>query len=296
LSATLKHMKSRNEQQMMGLILGTAEADPNIRTVVLEGSRASPTASKDPFQDYDIIYGVTDLTPYRSNLNWVRRFGELMVLQMPDGMGSSPSVPYKFTYLMQFTDGTRIDLNLYHLDQLKSHTFSSQSLVLLDKDSWLNLPPPNESDYFPSKPRETEFFDCCNEFWWVTPYVAKGLWRGDLAYARHMFDTVLRSEAMKMTTWYFGIKTDFKENPGKCGHRFSDCIEPELIRLLQASYKAGTIEETWNALESLCSLFRSAGSKVAAHFQFHYPSEEDKNVTAYLRHIIALPADSATIY
>jgi len=280
----------------MDLILGTAQADPNIRTVVLEGSRASHAARKDPFQDYDIIYGVTDLSPYRKNLDWIKRFGELMVLQMPDGMGSSPSVPYKFTYLMQFLDGNRIDLNLYQLDHLKGHTFSSQSVVLLDKDGWLNLPPPNESDYFPSKPTEREFFDCCNEFWWVTPYVAKGLWRRDVGYARHMLDTILRSEALKMTTWYFGVKTDFKENPGKYGRRFSDRIEPELLQLLGASYEAGTIDETWRALESLCALFQTAGSKVASHFQFHYPSQEDRNVTAYLRHIRALPAGSATIY
>ena len=289
-------MESRNEQQMTDLILGTAQADPNIRTVVLEGSRASHAARKDPFQDYDIIYGVTDLSPYRKNLDWIKRFGELMVLQMPDGMGSSPSVPYKFTYLMQFLDGNRIDLNLYQLDHLKRHTFSSQSVVLLDKDGWLNLPPPNESDYFPSKPTEREFFDCCNEFWWVTPYVAKGLWRRDLGYARHMLDTILRSEALKMTTWYFGVKTDFKENPGKYGRRFSERIEPELLQLLGTSYEAGTIDETWRALESLCSLFGTAGSKVASHFQFHYPSQEDRNVTAYLRHIRALPAGSATIY
>lgn len=289
-------MKSRNEQQMMDLILGTAQADPNIRTVVLEGSRASPNTSKDPFQDYDIIYGVSNLSPYRNNLDWIRRFGELMVLQMPDGMGSSPSVPYRFTYLMQFLDGNRIDLNLYQLDHLKSHTFSRQSLVLLDKDSWLNLLPPGESDYFPSKPTEREFFDCCNEFWWVTPYVAKGLWRRDLGYARHMLDTILRSEALKMTTWYFGVKTDFKENPGKYGRRFSDRVEPELLKLLGASYDAGTIDETWRALESLCSLFGAAGSKVASHFQFHYLLQEDSNVTAYLRRIRALPADSTTIY
>lgn len=289
-------MKSRNEQQMMGLILGTAQADPNIRTVVLEGSRASPTTSKDPFQDYDIIYGVTDLSPYRNNLDWIGRFGELMVLQMPDGMGSSPSMPYKFTYLMQFTDGNRIDLNLYQLDHLKGYAFSSQSLVLLDKDSWLSLPPPSESDYFPRKPTERAFFDCCNEFWWVTPYVAKGLWRRDFGYARHMLDTILRSEALKMTTWYFGIKTDFKENPGKYGKHFSNRVEVELLKLLGASYNAGTIDETWGALESLCSLFRTAGSKVAAHFQLHYPSAEDDNVTAYLRHVRALPTNSAAIY
>jgi aminoglycoside 6-adenylyltransferase len=111
-----------------------------------------------------------------------------------------------------------------------------------------------------------------------------------------MLDTILRSEALKMTTWYFEVKTDFRENPGKYGRRFSDRIEPELLKLLDASYDAGTIDETWRALESLCSLFGAAGFKVASHFQFHYLLQEDRNVTAYLRHIRVLPADSTSIY
>ncbi|MFN4896642.1 MAG: aminoglycoside 6-adenylyltransferase [Pseudomonadota bacterium] len=40
-----------------------------------------------------------------------------------------------------------------------------------------------------------QFFGCCNEFWWVTRYFAKELWRRDLGYARHMLDTILRSTA-----------------------------------------------------------------------------------------------------
>lgn len=281
---------------MLDLIVSTAKGDANLRTVVLEGSRANPTAAKDPFQDYDVIYGVTDLKPYKNNLEWIKRFGELLILQMPDGMGASPVLDYKFTYLMQFADGNRIDLNLYLVDRLKKHEFSSQSVLLLDKDTWLRLPPPSDSDYVPSRPASKEFHDCCNEFWWVAPYVAKGLWRGDFAYARHMLDNILRNEAIKMMEWYFGIKTNYSLSPGKYGKYFNKHIESELCDLLMQSYDSADISKTWQALGTLCSLFRTVGSKVAENFNYAYPVDEDRRVSAHLLHIKQLLKDAKQIY
>ncbi len=77
----------RSEQQMFDLILDTARADERIRAVILNGSRANPNAPRDPFQDFDIVYLVTDVEPFVRNLEWIKRFGEMMILQMPDDMG-----------------------------------------------------------------------------------------------------------------------------------------------------------------------------------------------------------------
>jgi hypothetical protein len=52
-----------------------------------------------------VIYGVTDLKPYKNNQERIKRFGELLILQMPDGMDGSPALDHKFTYQMQFSDG-----------------------------------------------------------------------------------------------------------------------------------------------------------------------------------------------
>lgn len=289
-------MKSRTEEEMLELIVGTAKDDANIRVVVLEGSRANPNATKDPFQDYDVIYGVTDLKPYINNQDWIKRFGELLILQMPDGMGESLAFDYKFTYLMQFSDGNRIDLNLYKIESLKQHKFSSQSLILLDKEICLSLPPPSDTDYLPERPTERRYLESCNEFWWVAPYVAKGLWRVELGYARQMLDNILRPEAMKMMGWYFGIKTNFKVSPGKYGKYFDEHIEPKLCALLAKSYDSADIGKTWEALGNICSLFKIVGNKVGENFQYAYPIEEDRKINAYLQHVRELPRDAKQIY
>ena len=205
----------RSELEIYDLILTVASADERIRAVILNGSRANPNAPRDFFQDFDIIYLVTELAPFINNRRWIQRFGELMILQMPDPLEGTDT---GFTYLMQFMDGNRIDLRIFPMERLAEMEGDSLSLVLLDKDGILQtLPPPTESDYLPKPPTSKDYKQCCNEFWWVSPYVAKGLWRGEIIYAKEMLDQVLREPLMKMTTWYVGAKTRFSKNPGKYG-------------------------------------------------------------------------------
>ena len=109
----------RSEREMLELIVDTARADERIRVVILNGSRANPDAPSDPFQDYDIVYVVTDVAPFIHNYEWLKRFGEIMILQMPEGMGDPPPRDDGgFSYLMQFTDGNRIDLGIYPVARL----------------------------------------------------------------------------------------------------------------------------------------------------------------------------------
>ena len=98
---------------MFDLILGTAREDERIRAVILDGSRADPNSPRDELQDYDIIYVVTDPEPFRHNMEWIKRFGEMMILQLPNEMQNPPPDELNYpAYLMQFMDGTRIDLTI----------------------------------------------------------------------------------------------------------------------------------------------------------------------------------------
>ena len=145
----------RSELEIYDLILTVASADERIRAVILNGSRANPNAPRDFFQDFDIIYLVTELAPFINNRRWIQRFGELMILQMPDPLEGTDT---GFTYLMQFMDGNRIDLRIFPMERLAEMEGDSISLVLLDKDGILQtLPPPTESDYLPEPPTSKDY-------------------------------------------------------------------------------------------------------------------------------------------
>jgi aminoglycoside 6-adenylyltransferase len=288
----------RSDKEIFDLILNFARRDEGIRVVVMNGSRVNPNAPKDPFQDFDIACVVRDVENFRRNRNIPKHFGELMILQTPDDMGSPPPEPGdQYAYLMQFTDGVRIDLSFHAITRLEKIVSDSLSVVLLDKDGLVGeLPQPSESSYLPVSPTEKQFDDCCNEFWWVTPYVAKGLWRGDLIYARNHMDVYVREELMKMLTWYFGVKTNFRKSPGKMGKHLRDGLGTEMWALLERTYADAKPEQSWSALYAMGDLFRRAARVVAEHFQYAYPEEEDKKVNAFIRHIRELPKDAQSIY
>jgi len=281
-----KH-KIRSETTMMALILNTALADERIRAVIMNGSRVNPNVLPDRFQDYDVIYIVTDLASFLADPTWIDRFGERMILQLPDLMGAeAPREDGGFTYLMQFMDGNRIDLTLIPVTHTGKMQNDSLSVLLLDKDQRFDpFPPPSEDSYLPTPPTPKDFADCCNEFWWVSPYVAKALKREEILYARHLLDTVLRQELMRMLTWWFGIKTSFQHNPGKMGKHFKDMLSAEHWEQLLSTYSPAEINPTWGALFRMADLFREMGCEVAQNLGYSYPEEDDNRVRCYLKEI-----------
>jgi aminoglycoside 6-adenylyltransferase len=288
----------RSEQEMLELIVYTARNDERIRAVIMNGSRANPDAPRDPFQDFDIVYIVTDVAPFKYNYDWIKRFGEIMIMQMPEDMQDPPpGNDGGFGYLMQFADGNRIDLGIYPLAKLNELVKDSLSLLLLDKDGIIEpFAPASESAYLPKPPTAKAFSDCCNEFWWVCPYVAKGLWREEIPYAKHMLDQVVREQLTKMLTWHIGVKTQFLRNPGKLGKYFKQYLEPDLWDMLLKTYSDAGCDNTWEALFTMCDLFRITALRVAEHFGFDYPQGDDERVSAHLRHVRLLPRNSKEIY
>jgi aminoglycoside 6-adenylyltransferase len=269
---------------MVELILGVAEGDTRVRAVVLSGSRANPAAWRDAFQDFDITYLVTDVESFVADEGWIRPFGELMILQTPEAMGDpAPAGDGRFAYLMQFTDGNRIDLTLCPADRFVPE---SLAVVMLDKDGVLGeLPPPSERDHLGSPPTTKLFADCCNEFWWVAPYVAKGLGRGEIIYAKHHLDVVMRGELMKMLGWYLGVEAGFDHPVGKHGKELRRVLSHELWGMVERTYAGAEEEENWEALFVMGELFRRAAGRVAGALGFAYPAGDDARVTAHLRRV-----------
>jgi len=288
----------RSEEEMLKLILDTAREDERIRAVVMNGSKVNPNAPRDFFQDFDVVYFVTDVLPFKNNYAWIQRFGELMILQEPEDMDDPPAENRGwFTYLMQFTDGNRIDLGIFPLSMVKEHCEDSLSVLLLDKDGIIPpLAPASESGYLPKEPSAKTFADCCNEFWWVCPYAAKGLWREEIIYARFMLDEVVRAQLMKMLVWYIGVQTGFRINPGKYGKYYQKYLEPEIWELLLKTYADASYAHTWEAMFAMGSLFRKTAIRVAERFGFKYPHDSDRNVSAHLQHVRDLPRDAREMY
>lgn len=288
----------RSEQEMLTLITTIAEEDERIRAVMLNGSRVNPTAKRDIFQDYDIVYFVTEIESFVADETWPHRFGEMMIMQLPEAMIDPPPMnDGHFAYLMQFMDGNRIDLTLFPLALMATFMQESLSAMVLDKDGlFVDLPPAADRDFLPTPPTAKAFADCCNEFWWVATYVAKGLWRAELPYAKALLDGAMRDQLLKMLTWHIGVKTDFQRGAGKFGKALQRELEPALWMLVEKSYAGSDYESNWDALLSMGDLFRQTAVPIAEQFGLPYPHDDDQRVSAHLRHVRTLPKTATAMY
>lgn len=289
----------RTEQEMMDLILSVAKGDNRIRAVAMNGSRTNPNVPNDIFQDYDIVYLVTDMESFLITKSWVDIFGDRVIMQTPEDMTFfTPEPSWCFAYLMQFMDGNRIDLTLIPVDKKDDYLKEDKlTIVLMDKDACLpEVHLPTDEDYWVKSPSPAFFADCCNEFWWVSTYVAKGLWRKEILYAKKHMDENVRGMLLKMLEWQAGIKMNFSVSTGKYDKYLEKYLSNESWQALLSSSSDASYEGTWNALFATCDLFRSTAKVVAEHFGYSYPNEDDERVTSYLKHIKDLPASAKEIY
>lgn len=278
----------REENEMMNLFKNIVMNDDTIRLSILEGSRTNTNIPKDDFQDYDISFFVTNMESYKKDDLWLEVFGDLIFMQKPEDMELYPSeLGNWFSYIMYFNDGIKIDLTLIPLNELDDYLSNSDGLmeILIDKDNRINKKiDPSDKKYWIKKPSEQEFDDCCNEFWNVSAYVAKGLFRKELLFALDHFNQILRPELLRMISWEVGLRKGFNFSVGK-NYKFIDQYLPEKeFDKLTKTFSLSGYRESWESFELCCQMFRTYSKKVASSLGYKYP-EYDQKMTRFIRNV-----------
>jgi len=184
----------RIEPEMLDLIFQTAKV-LQVETVAMSGSRTNPKAPKDEFQDYDVIYVVDDLDNLTSDLSWLDQFGT-RIIEQHNVLGN------RRLYLMLFEDGNRIDLTLCPKEHIKEWVDSEADFTVLDDPQGLfDSYAPTPKRYWTAPASATDFDKSCNEFWWVSAYVVKGIHRNHLVYATDHLYGICQQELLKLLAW-----------------------------------------------------------------------------------------------
>ncbi|WP_400245005.1 aminoglycoside 6-adenylyltransferase [Niallia sp. JL1B1071] len=288
----------RTEKQMLDLVLTVANKDNRVRAVCMNGSRSNPNVPKDTFQDFDIVYIVDNMKYFLNEHDWVDVFGERIIMQTPEDSSLFPStLGGRFSYLMLFADGNRLDLILIPIEEKESYCQEDAlTMVLLDKDGILPyVPPSTDKDYWVKKPTADQFADCFNEFWWVSTYVVKGLWRQEILYAiDHM--NIVRAMLLKMLEWKVGIETDFSLSMGKNSKYLKRYVDGQTWQKLMHTYPCGEYNQVWESLFSMTALFEETGLEVGKQLGYHYSLEEAEKVKSYLNHVRKLHPNATEVY
>ncbi|MFC0215025.1 aminoglycoside 6-adenylyltransferase [Paenibacillus chartarius] len=274
----------RNEREVLSLLLDFAREDDSVRAVLLNGSRVNPNLTHDRFTDYDVIFAVTDPSRFLLDQSWIRRFGELIMMQQ--NIIDELTRPWPI-FLMLFEDGVRIDLSYRYADAIDSYLDDSLTKVLLDKDGAIPvLPEPSDSSYVTRRPSRSEYDKTINEIWWCLTNAAKGLCRQELPYAKFMLDTVVRDALVRLLSWHIGSRADWQVNVGKAGRWLRQYLPEELWQVYVATYADADTKHNWAAIMEVGKLTRAAGKELGKRLGYEYPLTDDMKVTAYLRQLM----------
>ena len=227
----------RTENEIYDLILKIAKNDTRIKAVYMNGSRTNEMVPKDILQDYDIVYVVDDTKSFIEDNDWPSLFGEILYMQYPDENPYYPSDKQNsYGYLMQFADGTRIDLIVQSVNYALQHIRDDKLCkILLDKANILpEIEAATDCQYWVKKPTKEQYLAVCNEFWWCTNNIAKGLWREELPYVQDMTNYNVRTQLITMLNWKVGILTDWSVSTGNHQNTYiSGCLKKNGIYFYQ---------------------------------------------------------------
>lgn len=289
----------RTEKEMFDLILNIAQADERIKAVYLNGSRTNPNVPKDIFQDYDVVYVVTETASFINDKAWINKFGEILFMQYPDEHPDFPSDKENFYgWLMQFTDGNRIDLHVETVSHAKENILNDKLCkILLDKDNCLpDIPNSTDEDYWVKKPTFAQYRCTCTEFWWCLNNVAKGLWRNEIPYVQDMMNFVVRKQLEKVLSWKVGVLTDFSVSVGKSAKYMYKWLAPlEWEQYLQ-TYSNADVDLIWNSLEIMCSLFKETSVWLADKLSYSFNFTEAEDCIYFLNNVKNLPGNAKEIF
>lgn len=265
--------KYRSQEQMLRLISQTAKT-LQVEAVAMSGSRTDTKAPKDEFQDYDVVYVVDDLDNLTSDLSWLDQFGT-RIIEQHNVLGN------RRLYLMLFEDGNRIDLTLCPTEYIQEWVDSEAGFTVLEDKKGLFEP------YFPSPQRfwtspasAIDFEKACNEFWWVSAYVVKGICRKQAIYATDHLYGICQQELLKVFAWQVASDKGTVDI-GKNYKYLFQYLPTEKEKEFSALLNFSSVEKITQSLFSTMNLFHREAQILAQKMGFDYEKEVAEKMIQY---------------
>lgn len=263
----------RTETEMFDVIFQTAKV-LQVEAVAMSGSRTNPKAPKDEFQDYDVIYVVDDLDNLTSDLSWLNQFGKRIIEQ-------HNVLEHRHLYLMLFEDGNRIDLTLCPKEHIQEWVDSEAGFTVLEDPKGVFEPySPNPQRFWTSPASAIEFDKACNEFWWVSAYVVKGICRKQAIYATNHLYGICQQELLKVLAWRVAADRgtiDIGKNYKYLFNYLPAEKEKEFSNLLDFS----SSDKITQSLFATMNLFHQEAQSLAQKMGFNYDKEVAEKMIEY---------------
>ena len=263
----------RAETEMLDLILQTAKTI-QVEAIAMSGSRADTKTPKDEFQDYDVVYVVDDLDNLTSDLSWLDLFGKRIIDQ-------EVALDHRRLYLMLFEDGNRIDLTLCPKEYIQEWVNSEAGFTVLEDPEHLFEPySPNLERFWMSPASETDFKNSCNEFWWVSAYVVKGICRKQVIYATDHLYGICQQELLKVLAWQVASDRGVVDIGKNCKYLFN-YLPTEKEKEFSSLLDFASLDKIIQSLFATMQLFHQEAHSLAQKMGFDYDKEVAEKMIEY---------------
>ena len=263
----------RTDQEMLDLILQIAKKI-QVDAVALSGSRTNQKAPKDEFQDYDVVYLVENFEELISDLSWLDQFGKRVIEQ-------EVTLGHRRLYLMLFEDGNRLDLTLCPEDHIQEWVESEADFTVLEDTKGLfETYSPSPERYWITPATETDFEKSCNEFWWVSAYVVKGICRNQVIYATDHLYGICQQELLKVLAWQVASdrgKVDIGKNYKYLFNYLPAETKKEFSNLLDFS----SLDKIIQSLLATMQIFHQEAQSLSQKMGFEYDREVAEKMIQY---------------
>ena len=263
----------RTETEMLNRILQIAKTI-QVEAIAISGSRTDTKTPKDEFQDYDVVYIVDDLDNLKRDISWLDQFGKRIIEQ-------EVTLGHRRLYLMLFEDGNRIDLTLCPKDHIQEWVDSEAGFtVLVDEKGLFESYSPSPLRFWISSASETDFEKSCNEFWWVSAYVVKGIRRKQVIYSTDHLYGICQQELLKVLAWQAASdrgRVDVSKNYKYLFNYLPAEKEKEFSNLLDFS----SIEKLTQSLFTTMKFFHQEAQYLAQKMGFDYDKEVAEKMIQY---------------
>lgn len=280
---------SAPELQLLNRLIAWAEDKPDVRAMLLIGSRARADHPADQWSDIDLILTVRDVQPYLNSGDWLREIAPVWVTFI------EPTLAGAVERRVLFEGGYDFDLVLVTDGQLSRLVQNAEVAgiirrgmrVLVDKDrlmSRITLPLGARTAYVP--PTQSEFLNVVNDFWYHAAWTAKKLRRGELWTAIMCSDGVMKQRLIRMLEWHTRAISAQNYDTWFSGRFVEEWGDSRALAELSRTFAHYNASDIKRALLASMNLFRWLATETAAQFTYPYPSEGDADVSRWVQELL----------
>lgn len=269
-----------------------ANARPDLRGVVVVGSRARQDHPADEWSDLDLVLFTADVARYQGDGRWLDELGSVWVaVRSQTGRGD-------LEWQALFDGGLKADFVLVSLDSAAGTSLqdwlaatpygfvlSRGVRTLVDKGQPPSPHPGGFQRPAAAHPTAEQFSAALQRVWLDAARAGQFLARGDLWRARQVCDGALKQTLLTCLEWHARAVHGLGHDIWHDGRYLDEWADPRAVAVLPSTLARHDREDLWRALEATLSLIRWLARETASRLGYPYPGEADAQVSAWLEQV-----------